>query len=492
MDDIVPLHLVAYTDGSARPTNPGFNGYGIHGYVYSNLPTKVGTGQKKYLISKDGYIDIKTKTPTENVNVQHYFDIIGPNKYPDSNNVAELNAMIHLFKYALTIENLNSIVVFADSKYVLLGITQWVSGWIENRWMTNSGSPVANRDKWMDLVEMEKAIKARSISISYRKIEAHSGELGNELADTLSVVASNSASNGHFEEKIIVSPASGYWKTETDRHPMLSCRYMYFNSNNNKEKTYYIGTAGAKQEEVFGKRTVETSYSVVKLSESIPEIETVLKAQERLSLGLNSFMRLSLDDLFSKDINTLVNNYGIDALYKPVIHNLSLNAANKTQITNERRPPGLLINAIESLNHLNNLLAIHQRGSKEGYSDDYYASTDITDFFYDIETKEVKGETKHIYTLKKELTSSLSHIDIAVDRMVNNKTVTIKVPIVFGLDLPPRNNLKRMEVILPKVWLFTWKDSELALRYAVVIEAEGCVGIWSNFYSDRIFLLNLG
>ena len=31
------IGIILYTDGSVRPTNPGYGGWGVHGYTYNNI-----------------------------------------------------------------------------------------------------------------------------------------------------------------------------------------------------------------------------------------------------------------------------------------------------------------------------------------------------------------------------------------------------------------------------------------------------------------------
>jgi hypothetical protein len=69
-----------------------------------------------------------------------------------------------------------------------------------------------------------------------------------------------------------------------------------------------------------------------------------------------------------------------------------------------------------------------------------------------------------------------------------NKVDTVELPVLFGLDIPPRNNLKKLEEHEPKIYLITWRDSERTLRYAFIIECKTGIGIWSNYFADRIFL----
>lgn len=67
-----------------------------------------------------------------------------------------------------------------DSKYVLDGITQWLPNWKKRGWKTASKAPVKNEDLWRRL---DLAIQQHEIS--WRWVKGHSGNQGNERADTL-------------------------------------------------------------------------------------------------------------------------------------------------------------------------------------------------------------------------------------------------------------------------------------------------------------------
>ena len=94
-----------------------------------------------------------------------------------TNNQMELTAAIE----GLTIlKEPCSVELFTDSKYVMDGITQWIQNWKKNNWRTASKKDVKNKELWQKLDEL----------ISYHQVQwhwvkGHSGDIGNETADTL-------------------------------------------------------------------------------------------------------------------------------------------------------------------------------------------------------------------------------------------------------------------------------------------------------------------
>ena len=72
------------------------------------------------------------------------------------------------------------VALYTDSKYVLLGITDWLPNWKKRGWKTASRKPVANEDLWRQL----DAARARH-SIEWHWVKGHAGDAGNERADQL-------------------------------------------------------------------------------------------------------------------------------------------------------------------------------------------------------------------------------------------------------------------------------------------------------------------
>jgi len=73
-----------------------------------------------------------------------------------------------------------NVIVFADSKYVIDGITQWIKGWKARGWKTASKDPVKNVELWQRLEAATQRHK-----INWRWVRGHQGVEYNELADQL-------------------------------------------------------------------------------------------------------------------------------------------------------------------------------------------------------------------------------------------------------------------------------------------------------------------
>jgi ribonuclease HI len=72
--------------------------------------------------------------------------------------------------------------IYTDSSYVKNAVTLWMNGWIKNGWRTADKKPVKNIDLWQILnSELAKH------EVSWHWVKGHSGNLGNEIADSLAV-----------------------------------------------------------------------------------------------------------------------------------------------------------------------------------------------------------------------------------------------------------------------------------------------------------------
>ena len=94
-----------------------------------------------------------------------------------TNNRMELTAVIEALK---SLKRRCDVIVHTDSKYVQLGISEWLPGWVRRGWRTADGKPVKNADLWQRL--SEQAVRH---SVDWRWVRGHAGVDGNVRADEL-------------------------------------------------------------------------------------------------------------------------------------------------------------------------------------------------------------------------------------------------------------------------------------------------------------------
>ena len=109
--------------------------------------------------------------------------VITGNKKNTTNNQMELMAAIEALKKIPTGQKVQ---VYTDSKYVKLGITEWIEKWSQNNWKTSSKQKVKNLELWTELNEISKKHK-----IEWFWVKGHAGDPINEEVDTLAKKAAN-------------------------------------------------------------------------------------------------------------------------------------------------------------------------------------------------------------------------------------------------------------------------------------------------------------
>ena len=101
-----------------------------------------------------------------------------------TNNKMELMAPIGALK---KIDKNNKVEIYTDSKYVKLGITEWIHKWKKNNWQTSKKENVKNKELWIELYELTK-----SFEINWIWVKAHAGDALNEEVDLLAKKAAES------------------------------------------------------------------------------------------------------------------------------------------------------------------------------------------------------------------------------------------------------------------------------------------------------------
>ena len=96
--------------------------------------------------------------------------------------------------------NLEELMIYSDSNYVVQGVTEWKHKWKENGWKTAGGDDVKNKDIWMELASL---VEKSTTKLTWKHVAAHAGISGNEEADKLAVNAAkqNTIDNQRSEER---------------------------------------------------------------------------------------------------------------------------------------------------------------------------------------------------------------------------------------------------------------------------------------------------
>lgn len=112
---------------------------------------------------------------------ENIFEIGGGTEHA-TNNQMELTAPIEALKYLKPkmSKTVFDIEIVSDSKYVILGITEWIFNWQKNNWRNAAKKPVLNRELWEELFKLTQYLKPK-----WTYVKGHNGDKYNERADEI-------------------------------------------------------------------------------------------------------------------------------------------------------------------------------------------------------------------------------------------------------------------------------------------------------------------
>lgn len=136
---------IVFTDGGAKG-NPGPGGWGVVIVTPDGLVTELGGGGSRV-----------------------------------TNNQMELTGAIEALTYLR--DTPGALSIYADSTYVIKGITNWIWGWRRRGWKTAEGGDVLNRDLW-ERLSGEADARGKD-AIAWHYVRGHTGVPGNERVDEI-------------------------------------------------------------------------------------------------------------------------------------------------------------------------------------------------------------------------------------------------------------------------------------------------------------------
>jgi len=112
-------------------------------------------------------------------------EVVLTGNHPQStNNRMELEAAIAALAYLQGRYGACQVELYTDSRYVRLGISQWIDRWVANGWQTRGKQTVKNRDLWRRLYELCVSPEA-ALSVDWHWVKGHAGDPLNERVDRL-------------------------------------------------------------------------------------------------------------------------------------------------------------------------------------------------------------------------------------------------------------------------------------------------------------------
>lgn len=122
---------------------------------------------------------------------------LGGRDQATTNNRMEMQAAIAALEYLQkfygeTNPGGGAVILHTDSEYLKNGITKWINGWKRKGWKTSAGKPVLNKDLWQQLDALTQSLSGEELTIDWRYVRGHTGNLGNERCDAIARAFSHS------------------------------------------------------------------------------------------------------------------------------------------------------------------------------------------------------------------------------------------------------------------------------------------------------------
>lgn len=492
-------NLVLYTDGSFYPIpgspTDGFYGSGVHGYIYNTSTIgqkpKSGNTPSEHTITTKGYVKndkYKQNDTRKTVSPSHYIEASYSYQNKGNNVISELKAvisvLIDLKEKILPTIPLNEILIIADSKYVLYCLNLIEDDKFKYKLEDDQQKNIELIRELNDLVTW---YKENGINIRYSKIEAHSGNIGNNLADRLALYGRNRSISRESGSVFHLRDANSYWNTQQERHPFLRYKQMFITNSieaPSDRNIYSIMEYSSSTEP--GRKTHDACFGLVVLKEDQSFIEDTIKFYQNLVFKMGTMLgnmspvhTLDLNNLFSRNNIYYYKLFGSNAL-NFIPRNKQLQTFDGRPLIYNINPAGLALQALERMQSLYKILDDYECDKKPN-NIEYF---DITNNIYNIE---LSKKNDNIYKIIPENGQNSIKIDVDIGR-------PIKLLLDLGKDTLSRNQFKALETYKPKVVLVMEKHpsskEEIAIYnyYTIVKTEQGDIGIFCNFYSGKIIV----
>ena len=469
--------IVLYTDGSARRNGAG---WGIHGYTYSDeIAPKLLKGSFA-IPTVNGYAD--KKSGADAVTLNNVIEAFGSITEDRTNNHGEILGMLNALRYASEHPEFKTVVIRADSEYVIKSLTQYIYKWMQNGWRKADGDPVAHKEKWEAMHALYNQVKEQS-RLLIEHVKAHEGEFGNENADWLARLGSGEVRADLWSERPYTEFLESYG---TDaHHPLLLRSRILFNIGSETRPgvyyNYHLGQSAKgnprsddnpmeklrKSEVYLGTWVSDQVFAVVVLDTPEPQIEQAIDIhrstfnRETIDCGI-----LRVDSLYGKTHNAYFERLGRDSMTK-VDADLLLMSAQDAPITRTLNPPQRVYDAVIEFNRMERHLDDYVKGTLGSSCH----VTDITDRI--IRKVQATPKSKVTYKVTEDMDDG-GNIEINL-----TTPIKAKLKLIIGIDIPSRNVFNKLAGDDLKVDLLLWVEGG-RYYYEVVITMDGAKAIYAS------------
>jgi ribonuclease HI len=140
-----------------------------------------------------------------------------------TNNRMEMQAAIAALEFLQETDvESGSVILHTDSEYLKNGITKWIKGWKRKGWKTSAGKEVLNQDLWQQLDVLTESLGSEKITIDWRYVRGHTGNLGNERCDEIARAFTHSRSISLQQYKAVKNEAARNGAAKTPKTPSVA------------------------------------------------------------------------------------------------------------------------------------------------------------------------------------------------------------------------------------------------------------------------------
>ncbi len=519
-DDPLEYGLVIYTDGGADRVlengQPTFMaGSGIHGFLYANTPTKIGSGINGYTTSDYGYIvngqldrgvtgaDIYAEGPIQNIAIRQispivYFDGIS-SLHNSTNNVAEATAFLRSLDIVERIHNqvgLKRVHYRVDSKYVIQNVCDR-KFYISNGHRLRSGREQANKELWIEIYARLEELSVLGITWTIEWTEGHSDYFGNIQADRLATAGLTAAKNGHYFDTLKVLPAQGRWNSgsgiDFKTNPaiyFLTDMKWYHNPTLEQDvrtdglNAIYVGTHPSKEPESTGQPKPDTIMAIALVKDKPKQLDILNDLARRLDRIENGFETHgtfygNVTNFIKPEFEEELINFG-DRFLMVNHHTKQMVTFDGKEVLRRLSPAYVETKQMEKFRLLHDIL--------DRFVDNklfkHETVTDITKNIYSIETdKKGKEVWKNILDSEPAFRLPVKYIRYDADYVYEEDILDITL--TYGITAPRRRVLSGVKDYSPKISILTTFEPFIGFRYYTIIQLPtGEYGIWTNWENN--------
>lgn len=461
--------LVLFCDGACRP-NPGFAGFGIYGFTYSDAD-KPKNHKHPYhgtlYFTPTGVQRVKSESPIAVANIIEIIYALGNNQ--STNNEAELKALVAGLKKANDIEGLESVAIYTDSNYIVQAFNDNLDNWVKSGWKRLDGKEITHISEWMKILQYREVLTQKGCSISVSWVKGHTEPKDenysycNNMADIYSVIGSNYARvNRPIEDTVILDQVityADYKKTYDNKDFIFYFRDMYFSSDDLDDKNYcFISTSDDPT--LFGKRN-NSSIFVTNIGYIPPVINQIKQFYREIHRNYVTTCCLKINKLENKDISRMADYVDVRYMLLPIASQPRTYSivGDKTPFLYENTVSfPFIVNAAEMFSKMTHVDSImdDDNGGLIKY--------DVTDTFIDLQEHKLKLTNKD---------KDIDFTDLVKDSIEFKQKLIIKI----SYDVPSFLALKNIEEEIEKVYLVIEAndDNNFCTVYVNIVTKSRCI-----------------